>query len=58
MIENIVFNIIYTPKTVRLLWKFTESILNNTEIRLRIVSNFCTKKEIRFLKKKLQIILD
>lgn len=49
--KDIVFNIIYTPNTVKLLWKFTESILHHSDIRLRIISNSCTDEEILFLER-------
>ena len=50
--KKIVFNIIYTPNTVKYLWRMTTSVLHHSNFNLRIISNNCEDSEIEFLIKK------
>lgn len=42
-------NIIYTPGTVKYLWPMAKTFLNESEIKLRLVSNYCSEEENNFL---------
>lgn len=43
-------NIIYTTNTVKMLWPMTQSVIANSEVQIRLVSNGCTTGEYDFLK--------
>lgn len=47
--EDITFNVIFVPGTVRHLHGLTHSVIRNSACRYRLVSNGCTKEEDRIL---------
>ncbi|MBT8233673.1 MAG: glycosyltransferase family 2 protein [Saprospiraceae bacterium] len=50
--SQVIFNIIFTPHTVRCLLPFAESIQRHNDVDIRLVSNNCSEKEDLQLKSK------